>query len=618
MSAPAGVKRVPLKLWHFIIGVPLFLAAYWLLFRFIGNPAMVITAVPLYFIAYRYGRWTGVAATLASIPFNLAIYYLFGGTEADASVHTPFWAASAGMAYLFYQVGLSRELRDRLSVELESSLTLVEQLRIERDRVRASSEAKDELLMGISHDLRTPLSAIVQSAQLVETDPEQARSQARLIRETGRGLLGVINKLLAGYRSDAPPAEAITFFNLHRLLDDLIRQHAPLFHAGNLDLRLQWDARLPEWVEGRPIALRRILGNLFGNSLKHTETGGALLEANAIGEGGTATELQLTVADSGCGIPPAEIPSVLAAARDRPRPMISSGGEYGYGLGLGNCLRLSDDIGAELSLAPNDPHGLKAVLRLPLIAATQPTVEETRQRVAAPAPVQAPVPAVRALVVDDDGVSSETLANALRALGADVCAAATAGDAQERAASEGFDVALLDLQLPDMDGIGLAHRLRATLPDATLVLFSANILLTSRQQWLDDELDLILSKPASMEELAEICRRAAEGREAAASDHAAPIAVAGGTPELSERQRTLMGEYLDGCLFAFGSQDLDACGRHAHKLAGAAATLRLNGLSQLAAEVERCAFDGDSRITLFGALRRLIHAHQSLVAPATP
>jgi CheY-like chemotaxis protein/nitrogen-specific signal transduction histidine kinase len=510
------------------------------------------------------------------------------------------------MIPVFYQIGYGHELRARLARELERSNSLAAQLREEGQRVAQASAAKDALLLRISHDLRSPLSAIVQATQLIEAAPRHAAVQADLIRRTGRHLLEVVNDLLKGYGSLAQaPGEPVVPFDLERLLDEALRLNRPLFVARGLTLELHIDPELPRGFAGQVAPLQRILANLLGNSLKYTDNGGARLEASPLLADDGERWLQIAVIDSGRGIPPERIAPLLAAARAAPIPA-EAGGGAGHGLGLGICLRLCEQIGARLELRPNAPSGLQALLQLPwrpARLAEEPSVD------AMPALPDGAGPYT--LVVDDEEATAATLTAMLQHLGCRTAVAVDGAAALSALEAGGFALAFLDLQLPDMDGRRLAAEWRRHTPATFLVLFSANILLTDLDLWLELDVDLILSKPITLPELGQLIALANQGR-SDAPPH--PEDVPPGA--LSGRHRQLLREYLEQGLFAYGRQDLGSCAAAAHKLASAAGTLRLAGLTEQAMRVGDLAEDGQ-RIPLFPELRRLAAATRAVVqAPA--
>jgi signal transduction histidine kinase/DNA-binding NarL/FixJ family response regulator len=594
-----------------LLGGALVIGGYFALDPWIGRASMILVVIPLYYFAGVYGRWGGAIATLMSMPCNLLLFYLTGGMSHLHHVGVPFWASSIAMIPLFYQIGIGHELRWRLARELERSNSLAQQLREERDRVQRASESKDALLMSISHDLRSPLSAIIQSTQLIEAAPHTTVTQADLIRRTSRRLLTVVNDLLRGYHKLANPhGERAAPFQLEPLLDEIVRLNRPLFEARHLRLELHIAPELPPWFEGHAAQVHRILANLLGNSLKHTDSGGAQLRADLFVDSDGAPWLQIAVIDSGKGIPSHRIGPLLAAARAAPIPTQVTEGA-GYGLGLGNCLRLCEQIGAQLLLQANSPRGLQALLRLPWRLA-QAVADEPSEAALPAAPASA---GPRTLVVDDEEATAATLTAMLQQLDCPTRIAADGAAALRELDTGGFGLAFLDLQLPDIDGRRLAAKWRQRAPDTFLVLFSANILLTDLDLWLNLDVDMILSKPITLHELGELISLSGSGRDPAPRSSAPSDEPLGG---LSDRHCQLLSQYLEQSLFAYGRQDLAICAGNAHKLASAAATLQLAGLSEQAARAEELALAG-KRIPLFPELRRLAAATRVLVqSPATP
>jgi CheY-like chemotaxis protein len=193
------------------------------------------------------------------------------------------------------------------------------------------------------------------------------------------------------------------------------------------------------------------------------------------------------------------------------------------------------------------------------------------------------------------------------------CLVSTAGsgsEAEQAVSVQEFDLAVLDLQLPDTDGMRLAHRLRITIPSATLVLFSANILLTDLEQWSSSDLDLILSKPISLDDLAEVCARSGSTDRTDGSEPEIERPDPRHPPvEITARHRELLEEYLHESLFAYGRQDIEACAGQVHKITSAAGALQLTELVALARSAEETART-DSRVALFDALRRLAREYR--------
>jgi len=593
IKEPQSVKPLPANQ-HFWVWLALYVTGYALLIHVFDAKSRIIEVPVLYYIACNYGRWNALAAGILSVPLNLALFYIVGGQEVLATLDSRYWLISAGLIFMFYEIGYSHELRRNLDEELRRSRSLAAELASERDRVQRSNEAKEALLLSISHDLRSPLSAMIQSAQLMAADPHHVQRHADLIQRTGHQLLRVVNDLLRGFRQEegasSVPAEA---FDLHRLLSEVVELHAPLFADKGLQLSLVRDDALPIWAVGHVLQLRRILVNLLGNSLKYTANGGATLEAKLSAED-SAEQLHLIVRDTGCGIPVEQIAALMNAVREKPNPRIN-GSEFSYGLGLGNCLRMSKAIGGKLQLLPNRPQGLQAIVQLPLVRGEPPVSLANRDRHYLLPDLPCPT-----LIIDDDSTGAETLSAMLEQLS---CSSHTAVDARAAlvaAKMQRFALGFIDQQLPDADGVNLIGDLRRIAPDATLVLFSANILLNDFGQWLNPDIDLILSKPIELHELAQLCRRA-DGKRCVAQIEPEPVLEA-----IEKRHRVLMHDYLKQALAAYCRQDYAACARELHRLSSASGTLRLLAVAESARRSELAARQA-SRIALFSALRELIY-----------
>lgn len=322
----------------------------------------------------------------------------------------------------------------------------------EADRRRAEAEAaveaKSAYLAMISHELRTPISAILAgAAELERTSPGQGRAQARLIKGAGQMMRGLLDDLLDLSKIEVGRMEVETVaFDLRSAVCDALRMWRPEARHKDLKLRVEGSHDLPDWVMGDPTRLRQVLNNLISNALKFTAQGSITLRLSAqpAGEGWT---VQLAVADTGPGMTPEQVARLFT-----PFDQLDAGTARkhgGSGLGLAISRELARLMGGDLTASSAPGEGAVFTLGLTLARA------ETPAAAMAPEAVEA-----RVLVIDDHAVNRQAIALMLAPLGITPETASSAEEGLDRLANERFDVVLMDVYMPDMDGREATRRLR--------------------------------------------------------------------------------------------------------------------------------------------------------------
>ncbi|MEZ5582350.1 MAG: HAMP domain-containing sensor histidine kinase [Candidatus Competibacteraceae bacterium] len=309
---------------------------------------MAANLLPIFVYTLKYGRLGGLIVVVSLLPVTLLGYFLLGGMAELYALTNKFWAAQVSMLPMIYLLGWNIELRQRIQRELAHAKNLQHQLLTEKNRALAANKDKDDLLTTISHDLRTPVSGIIQSAQLLEHAlPDDTRAQIiRNIQTSGHQLLQVVNDLLNLYRQDAQAlAEAEESFDLREQIRDIVRLVRPLFEAKRLTLDRNIAANVPPFISGHPKRLRQTLFNLLGNSLKYTVTGGVTLEVSVDPEQALMHHRHRYWPRNR-----RRAPAILDGSyRFSPTPAETI--QSSYGLGLSHCLKMVAAIDGELAIA---------------------------------------------------------------------------------------------------------------------------------------------------------------------------------------------------------------------------------------------------------------------------
>ena len=421
-------------------------------------------------------------------------------------VPPPWWRTPwAWLAYLLAAAGLllwaAHAYRERL--RRRHAWQMAEQ---KREMAEQASQAKSRFLATLGHEVRTPMTGVLGMTELLAATPLDAgqRRHVEAIRHAGEHLLRLVNDALDLARIEAGKLElADEPFPLQGVLDDVAGLMGPLAEHKGLHFRLQVAAEAPAVLRGDRTRVLQILLNLLGNAIKFTEQGAVGLEVAALAPHG----VRLQVSDTGPGLN-AEQRARLFRRFEQAEGVRTASRYGGSGLGLAISQELAAAMGGRITVDSAPGQGTRFTVELPLAQA------------APAASVQAPaaeaLPGQRLLLVEDDAIVAETLAVLLRAQGHAVTHVAHGLAALAEVASGRFDAALLDLDLPGMDGLALARMLRAQGFAAPLLAVTARADAAAEGQALAAGFDAFLRKPVGGAALAQALRRAFAARAGAA------------------------------------------------------------------------------------------------------
>ena len=347
------------------------------------------------------------------------------------------------------------------------------QLRRAQAEAEAAAHVKGEFLANMSHELRTPLTSIVGFTQLAAEQPEMnalTRGYVERVGDASRALLCTVNdildfsKLEAGQVSFHP--RPIVPSKLGRATLDLFTPQAA---AKDLTLTLEDAGGIAGLVVSLdPDRIRQILLNLVGNAVKFTQAGGITLRGDYDRKSGV---LMVEVIDTGPGIPPEKRAVLFKRFSQVDGSLTRSHG--GTGLGLAICKGLVEAMGGEIGVDSHEGHGSRFWFKIPAPLAVMPEDKDDGQ-----APEQPTFAGLRVLVVDDHPANRELARLFLAGVGAEVSEAVDGEEAAELAAIWPYDVILMDLRMPKLDGPGAMRRIHEEQGpnDATPILaFSADI-----------------------------------------------------------------------------------------------------------------------------------------------
>ncbi len=322
-----------------------------------------------------------------------------------------------------------------------------------RQRAEAGDAAKTRFLAMVSHDLRTPLMAIRAGAERLSRDKDgPSADDARLIEDAAVMMRRLLDDLLDMFKTEAGQmAIASEPTDLRTLCGDLIRFWQPTAIQKGLTLQLDDDANAPDWALSDTTRLRQILNNLLSNALKFTPSGHVTLSLRQTGD-----LLKLIVSDTGRGLSPQD-----QAALFQPYVQGAEGTAQGEGTGLGLVIsrELARAMGGDLTLSSTPGQGAAFTLSVACVPCARPEVSDVATLSAD----------LSILIVDDHPINRKALALMLEGVARDPVFAGSGEEALTLLAQQPFDLVLMDVNMPGLDGWATTRRLRATVgPNAAV------------------------------------------------------------------------------------------------------------------------------------------------------
>jgi two-component system sensor histidine kinase/response regulator len=413
----------------------------------------------------------------------------------------------------FYVFAMDITERKLANQRLQS---LNDELVVERDKAQAATRAKSAFLANMSHEIRTPMNAIIGLTHLMQRDTRDALGQDRLgkIADAAHHLMGIINDVLDLSKIDAGKLELEALdFDLDEMLARSCSMVAGSAHAKGLELHVD-SGDLPRQVRGDPTRLSQVLMNLLGNAVKFTERGsvslrGTLLERDAMSRraapkantgarsaeaGQESLHLRFEVRDTGIGIERERIGKLFDAFEQSDSSTTRRFG--GTGLGLAVTRQLVDLMGGAV--------GVESTPGLGSLFWVTVHVQPAAAHAAPPAPAaadSAPAPrarlGARVLLAEDNAINQEVARELLRAAGCEVDVADNGRRAIEMARAGGYDLILMDVQMPELDGIEASRQIRAMsgLSRIPIIAMTANAFAEDRAACLAAGMNDHVAKP---------------------------------------------------------------------------------------------------------------------------
>ncbi len=472
--------------------------------RFFAVALIGFSAVNILLRFYNAPRLFLAAMAPHAAVLGLVCFGIFMRSLAEGEVLKALTAPAVLATYALLLLPMRRQLADTWRKLVEAKAA-----------AEQASKAKSEFLATMSHEIRTPLNGVLGLAQAMQRDPlpPDQKERLRMIRRSGETLLSILNDALDLSKIEAGQLTIESEeFDMEHITRGAVATFAPLAGAKGLEFEFSIAEPAKGTFRGDSVRLRQILYNLVSNAVKFTDAGRiGVCVSYADGR------VSLEVADSGQGIPPGKIERLFDSFVQGDASTTRRFG--GTGLGLSICRQLATLMGGSIEATSVEGRGSVFAVNLPLarIAEARPRTQPV------PAAASAPPPRpIRILAAEDNPVNQVVLKTLLTQAGVEPVVVDNGQEAVEAWRTQAWDVILMDIQMPLMDGVAATREIRSFEATASrartpIIAVTANAMAHQVAEYAAAGMDRVVAKPLDAAELFEAIEQALAGDDEAAA-----------------------------------------------------------------------------------------------------
>ncbi len=456
---------------------------------------------------------------------DLTLAMIFESTLLLPIIVTGFWqggahgyeVAAALVVFTVYVTLQTIRLNSDYWNALAADLALqrrAEQLQAARAAADAANEAKSQFLANMSHEIRTPMNGVLGMLELALRTELSAEQREHLgdARESAQSLLVLLNDLLDHSKAEAGRLDLEEIaFDLPHLVEEALSPFALQARTKGIGLSCELANDVPRTLRGDPTRLRQVLVNLVSNAVKFTPSGSVAVSAKVEEVSGTNTTLRFTVTDTGPGIPADKLDSIFEAFSQGDGSITRRFG--GTGLGLTICRDLVALMGGRIWADSRPGQGSAFHFTASLIRVADGS---DAREVATGDPPPDPVRALRILVAEDNLINQKVLGKLLDRAGHTCEMVGTGAEAVERSSVAKFDLILMDVHMPEMDGREATRRIRAaqahTAGHIPIVGVTASAAVRDLEECIAAGMDSCIAKPIVVADLETVLSCVTAGR----------------------------------------------------------------------------------------------------------